>query len=88
MAEGKPNKPKITPGYRVGKLTVEEETPQRRCGYTVWRCRCDCGGEILLDTRYLQRGTIKDCGCTTKVSSRKIKFLSPAQKQRIIISVP
>lgn len=67
MAEGKPNKPKITPGYRVGKLTVEEETPQRRCGYTVWRCRCDCGGEILLDTRYLQRGTIKDCGCTTKV---------------------
>lgn len=44
MAEGKPNKPKITPGYRVGKLTVEEETPQRRCGYTVWRCRCDCGG--------------------------------------------
>lgn len=63
MAEEKQNKPKIGIGYRVGKLTVEEATPQRRSGYTVWCCRCDCGGEILLDTRYLQRGTITDCGC-------------------------
>ena len=67
MAEKKQNKPKIGIGYRVGKLTVEEATPQRRSGYTVWCCRCDCGGEILLDTRYLQRGTITDCGCATRV---------------------
>lgn len=67
MAEEKQNKLKIEPGCRVGKITVEEATPQRRSGYTVWRCRCDCGGEILLDTRYLQRGTVKDCGCTAKV---------------------
>lgn len=42
-------------------------------------------------------GTLVLSGCsgksdenaeTTVVSSRKIKFLSPAQKQRIIISVP
>lgn len=33
----------------------------------VWRCRCDCGGEILLDTRCLQRGSVTDCGCITKV---------------------
>lgn len=67
IAEEKQSKSKISPGYRVGKLTVEEATSQRRGSYTVWRCRCDCGGEILLDTRYLQRGTVKDCGCTTKV---------------------
>ena len=41
MAEKKQNKPKIGIGYRVGKLTVEEATPQRRSGYTVWCCRCD-----------------------------------------------
>lgn len=33
----------------------------------VWQCRCDCGRERLLDTRTLQRGTIRDCGCETKV---------------------
>ena len=67
MAEEKQDKPKIVPGYRVGMLTVEEATPQRKNGYTIWQCRCDCGGEILLDTRCLQRKTVKDCGCTVKV---------------------
>lgn len=67
MATEKKNKPRIVPGYRVGMLTVEEPTAQRRCGYTVWRCHCDCGEEILLDTRYLQRGTITDCGCASRV---------------------
>ena len=61
------NLPKISIGVYVGRLTVIEATPQRKSGYTVWRCRCDCGGEILLDTRTLQRGTITDCGCKTKL---------------------
>lgn len=58
---------KICVGYRVGMLTVESATEQRKNGYTVWRCACDCGGEILLDTRCLQRGTVTDCGCVSKV---------------------
>lgn len=59
--------PKIHIGYRLGRLTVEEATKERKSGYTVWRCRCGCGGEILLDTRCLQRRTVTDCGCETKV---------------------
>ena len=58
---------KIKPGYRIGKLSVEQCTEQRKNGYVIWRCRCDCGGEILLDTRRLQRGAIKDCGCASVV---------------------
>lgn len=54
---------KIEAGARVGKLTVLERTQERRGGYVVWRCTCDCGGEILLDTRTLQRGAVRDCGC-------------------------
>ncbi len=58
---------KVGVGYRVGRLTVEGATEQRKGGYTVWRCRCDCGGEVLLDTRCLQRGTVTDCGCVSRV---------------------
>ena len=54
-------------GVRIGHLTVQEATEERKNGYTVWRCRCTCGNEILLDTRTLQRETIQDCGCITKV---------------------
>ncbi len=54
-------------GSRVGLLTVTEPTEQRKGGYIVWRCRCACGGEILLDTRSIKRGTVRDCGCQTMV---------------------
>ncbi len=65
-------KPYIKPGYQVGSLTVQEPTSQRKNGYTVWRCVCECGGEILLDTRSLQRGTIRDCGCKDRVKPNQI----------------
>lgn len=62
---------KIKPGYRVGKLTVEQLTDQRKSGYRIWKCRCGCGGEVLLDTRILRRGTIRDCGCASVVGPRQ-----------------
>ncbi len=57
----------IRPGVRVGRLTVTEATSGRKNGYTVWLCVCDCGGTIQLDTRCLQRGSVRDCGCETVV---------------------
>ena len=57
----------IKTGYRIGRLTVEESTDRRKNGYKIWKCRCDCGGEIFLDTRRLQRGLVKDCGCVSVV---------------------
>lgn len=54
-------------GRRYGMLTVSGPTGQRKNGYIVWLCQCDCGGSILLDTRCLQRGTVTDCGCISKV---------------------
>lgn len=57
-------------GQRFGRLTVLERTDEKKAGYYVWRCRCDCGGEILADTRRLKRGTISDCGCVEKKTAR------------------
>lgn len=52
-------------GTRFGKLVALEPTDQRKNGYMVWRCRCDCGNEILADIRKLKRGTARDCGCAS-----------------------
>ena len=59
--------PKISVGYTVGKLTVKERLTEKKNGYSFWRCECACGSEVSLDTRCLQRRTIKDCGCETVV---------------------
>ncbi len=59
--------PKIEIGFRIGSLIVEERTADRKNGYSIWVCRCTCGGTILLDTRTLQRGTVRDCGCISRV---------------------
>lgn len=59
--------PQIAVGYQIGNLTVCEATSQRKNGYLVWKCRCNCGNDILLDTRCLQRGSRLDCGCLSKV---------------------
>ena len=59
-------------GYRAGKLTVIAPTQRRKNGYMVWDCQCDCGNRIQLDTRYLQRQTIKDCGCESRVNPGQV----------------
>lgn len=79
--------PKITIGHRLGKLTVVEPTVKRKNGYMIWRCTCDCGGEILLDTRTLQRGTISDCGCATRVSPGQ-KDLTGMRFGRLVCLAP
>lgn len=58
-------------GQRYGMLTVVGPTEERKNGYAVWHCRCDCGGEILLDSRRLRRGTVTDCGCVSGGRSRR-----------------
>ena len=50
-------------GMHFGKLTVLEPTKQRVRNAVVWRCRCECGNEILVESRRLKPYTIFSCGC-------------------------
>lgn len=57
-------------GKRVGKLQVIERAPRpatTRSGGAFWRCRCDCGNEIVREARNLdlalRRGSLSSCGC-------------------------
>ena len=50
-------------GLRIGKLTVLKPTAERVRNAVVWKCRCDCGQEILVESRKLKPGAIYSCGC-------------------------
>ena len=53
-------------GKRFGKLTVISRNPQMEDRYYTWNCRCECGGEITVNTKRLTRGTVTNCGCIPK----------------------
>lgn len=50
-------------GKRCGMLTVIEKTQEKRKRCTLWRCRCDCGKEILLEAYKINGEKVQSCGC-------------------------
>lgn len=43
-------------GKKFGKLTVLEETHQRKWNYKVYKCLCECGNIAYIDGCSLRRG--------------------------------
>lgn len=54
-------------GKVVNKLTVVEYAGSKN-GYNMWKCRCECGKEIITRTASLNNGKAKSCGCIKKVN--------------------
>lgn len=50
-------------GQRFGRLTVVEQAERSKAGEIRWRCRCDCGREIVTQANNLTSGSSKSCGC-------------------------
>lgn len=61
-------------GYTVGQLTVVEDSGKRQGGSVLWRCRCTCGGEILLTRGKILSGSVTDCGCVPHPRSERGKL--------------
>ena len=57
-------------GQRFGRLTVvgpaELEKPRANGQRLGWRCRCDCGRELVAARKDLMSGKLLSCGCLLK----------------------
>lgn len=49
-------------GKKIGRLLVLKEVG-RKLGNVMWKCRCDCGNEIITYGFTLRRGVSRSCGC-------------------------
>lgn len=50
-----------------GRLQVLEDTKKRKNDrLVVWRCQCECGNIVEVDSQSLRRGYTKSCGCLRK----------------------
>lgn len=56
-------------GRRFGRLTVIEPVEGIKDGGNIlWKCKCDCGNEKVVSTKYLGRSVLS-CGCYAKETS-------------------
>lgn len=56
------HKGKDITGQRFGRLTAIEPIGKTKAGNIIWRCKCDCGNEKNVSTKFLGRDTLS-CGC-------------------------
>lgn len=65
-------------GKRLGKLTVKEFVGYKN-GHSEFKCKCDCGSEIIVGVGQIIRG-IQSCGCMQSSGEYKIaELLSNSQ---------
>lgn len=54
-------------GQRFGRLLVLKSTNKRTTdGSVIWKCKCDCGSEVLVPAKSLVSEHTKSCGCLQK----------------------
>ena len=55
---------------KFGRLIALEKAPNKN-NRTRWKCQCECGKEIVVDTADLRRGHTISCGCFQKEQTSK-----------------
>lgn len=50
-------------GQRFNRLAVLEEAGRDKHKNVLWKCKCDCGSEIIVCGGSLRRGLTQSCGC-------------------------
>ena len=73
--------PDIT-GMRSGRVVAIERTDEKRGTCYLWRCRCDCGKELLLEPYKITGGKVQSCGCIR--NEKKIKDLTGQRFDRLV----
>lgn len=79
----KGNKIKDFEGKRIGKLSILEKVEEkqwidekgRKRKNIYWKCRCDCGNEVIRTEHSLREERTRSCGCNkiNQSKNRKIK---------------
>jgi len=74
-------------GKKFGKLIVIEREGSNNYNAACWKCKCDCGNEIITQTGSLTTGNTQSCGCSYKeLGIRRIKDLKGLRFGRLLVT--
>lgn len=58
-------------GQRFGRLTALGPVQEADRTVSYWRCRCDCGKEVICHKENLRAGITRSCGCLLEEQRKK-----------------
>lgn len=58
---------------RFGNLIAIQRIGSNHNRHSLWKCKCDCGNDIIVTYGHLINGDTKSCGCIKSQGERKIK---------------
>jgi hypothetical protein len=70
-------------GQRFGRLVAIEDSGRSPWGNILWKCRCDCGHEMVTSEKTLQNGMTRSCGCLRLEKSRQRNKTHGLSKTRL-----
>ena len=75
FAANNPNPVKNEIGNKYGRLLVVERAKKEGDTRAYWKCKCDCGNEIIVSGKQLRSGNTTSCGCyrAELLRERKLK---------------
>lgn len=62
-------------GHKYGRLTVIERIGSNQDKKALWKCKCDCGNEIITTGKNLRNGMVRSCGCLKSFKESEIALL-------------
>ena len=70
-------------GRTIGRLLVIEECGRSSDGQVLWRCRCECGREVIVRGDHLRHEDITSCGCYQRERSAETHTTHGMRKTRL-----
>lgn len=58
-------------GEKFGRLTVVERVGLDKHKQNLWKCKCECGREIIVNSNRLCTGKTRSCGCLRSGSNKR-----------------
>lgn len=71
-------------GEKFNRLTLVELSGRNAQGIPLWRCACDCGGEVFASGARVAGGKVKSCGCYRREHSGA-KMVAYHAAKRVVV---
>lgn len=70
-------------GKKFNRLTVISRAENSKHGKVRWKCKCECGNEVIVDASSLRKNSVHSCGCYRTERLNEYSYTHGKSKTRL-----